>query len=245
MIGSFLLLGAWEGTQPRRALTHATGRRWGIHGLLLLCASLLNTLLMRTSPLLVAAASDSHGLLRPLPWLLQFAIAILLLDLVHYLSHRLFHWIGPLWRIHEVHHSDPDYDVSTAARFHPFEVGLGTALYLGAVALLGPPVSAVFFAELLTQLLNVFVHANVVVPAPVERLLRYAFITPDLHRIHHSIVLEDQNRNFGQTFLWWDRLFGTYLPRSASGEMAPATGTGTTMRDSLPALLVQPFRLRK
>lgn len=145
-----------------------------------------------------------------MPWSLRFIAAVVLLDLVRYLAHRAFHAVGFLWRIHEVHHSDPDYDVSTAIRFHPLEVVLDQLVFLLAVAVLAPPVAAVFASELLTTAINFFSHANGSLHRWAERMLGWGIITPGIHRIHHSVEITDQSKNFGQTFCWWDRLFGTF-----------------------------------
>ena len=249
VVTTFLILGMWESWRPRRALAMAADGRWGRNGLLLLVSGILQAAVFRLGPIAAAAmvADSPWGLLnRPfLPFAVQFAAAILLLDLVHYFTHRLFHAVGFLWRIHEVHHSDADYDVSTAARFHPLEVIAGKGLYLAAIAILAPPLSAVFFAELHTGLLNVFVHANVALPTRLEAWLRWAIITPDLHRVHHSEESADQNRNFGQTFVWWDRLLGTYLPRSISGNLAVATGVrGVPSGTGVLSLITRPFHRR-
>ena len=249
MVVAFLVLAIWEGARPRRQLSMPAERRWGRSGLLLVVGGVFQAVAFRISPVVFAATVIHRpwGLLnRPdLPFAVQFAAAILLLDLVHYLGHRLFHSVGVLWRIHEVHHSDVDYDVSTAARFHPLEIIGAKAFYLGGILLWAPPLSAVFAAELHTALLNVFAHANVALPTPVERWLRWAIITPDLHRIHHSEDVADQNRNFGQTFIWWDRLFGTYLPRSISGNEGVATGVRGVSGDAgVVALITRPFQRR-
>lgn len=249
VVAAFLILGLWESSRPRRALATAADRRWGRNGLLLLVASVLQAALFRLGPVAAAAmvADSPWGVLnRPaLPFAVQFVAAILLLDLVHYFTHRLFHAVGFLWRVHEVHHSDSDYDVSTAARFHPLEVIVVKGFYLAAIAILAPPVSAVFFAELHTALLNVLVHANVALPPRLEGALRRVFMTPDLHRVHHSIHVADQNRNFGQSFIWWDWLGATYLPQSTTGDPAPLTGvTGAPPDTNLWALVVAPFRHR-
>ena len=246
---AFLILGMWESSRPRRALALAADGRWGRNGLLLLVSGILQTAVFRLGPLAAAAmvADSPWGLLnRPfLPFAVQFAAAILLLDLVHYLTHRLFHAVGFLWRIHEIHHSDADYDVSTAARFHPLEVIVAKGFHLAAIAILAPPLSAVFFAELHTGLVNVFAHANVALPPRCEAALRWAIITPDLHRVHHSEETADQNRNFGQTFVWWDRLWGTYLPQSISGNLAVATGVrGAPSGTSVLSLITRPFKRR-
>jgi sterol desaturase/sphingolipid hydroxylase (fatty acid hydroxylase superfamily) len=129
-----------------------------------------------------------------------------------------------LWRIHEVHHSDADFDVSTAVRFHPVESIVTQALYLGAIALLAPPPAAVFASQILIVAENLFVHANKSLPPAVERILRWIVITPDVHRIHHSEEFADQNLNFGQFFPWWDRLFGTFVSEPTRGPENFSTG---------------------
>lgn len=249
MVATFLILGMLESWRPGRALAMAADRRWGRNGLLLLAGIILQVAVFRLGPVAAAAmvADSPWGLLnRPsLPFAVQFVAAILLLDLAHYLTHRLFHAVGFLWRIHEVHHSDADYDVSTSARFHPLEVIIGKGLYIAAIAILAPPLSAVFVAEIHTGLWNAFVHANIALPPRFEGILRWAFLTPDLHRVHHSLDVRDQNRNFGQSFIWWDWLWATYLPQSATGDSAPLTGvSGAPPDSSLWALIAAPFRPR-
>ena len=171
----------------------------------------------------------------------------MLLDLSRYWTHRAFHSVPFLWRIHEVHHSDPDYDVSTAGRFHPAEVLLEQAGYLLAIAILAPPVIAVFASELIALVLNLFAHANASLPGSLEGALRLAIITPDLHRIHHSEEVQEQQTNFGQTFTCWDRWFGTLANASATGEKERNTGI-RELRNSgslrLRFTLSEPFRRR-
>ena len=249
---SCLLLAVVEGVRPARALTQSAESRWIAHGLLFAGGAVFQAALIRASPLLVAAmvAGASWGWLnRPwLPFALRFAGAILLLDLVHYATHRLFHAFGWLWRIHEVHHSDEDYDVTTSVRFHPLEVAGGKVLYLAAIALIAPPLAAVFVAEVHTTLLNSLVHANVSFPPAVERLVRLIFITPDLHRLHHSLDVVEQNRNFGQTFVWWDWMFGTYcaLPRASAEEFSTGVaGLPPGSYEGVTKLFTEPFRSRR
>lgn len=248
IVVSFLAMGMWEGARPRQSLSMAPERRWGAHLLLFMLGGGAQAVVFRLSPLVLAVsvAASPWGLLnRPwLPFAVQFVAAILLLDLVRYFTHRLFHRISFLWRIHEVHHSDADYDVSTAGRFHPLELIGAHALYLAAILLLAPPLAAVFFAELHTALLNVFAHSNVAIPAGVERALRRVLITPDLHRLHHSANPMHHRHNFGQTFVWWDRLFGTYLPGKPAGEVLVAGVPGVPPEIGLLALIAEPFRRR-
>jgi sterol desaturase/sphingolipid hydroxylase (fatty acid hydroxylase superfamily) len=246
-VGSFLGLAVWESWRPLRMPSQSTERRWVSHGILFAGSVAIQTIFLRTSPLIVAmaVANQPWGLLNRswLAWPARILAAILLLDLVHYATHRLFHSFRVLWRVHEVHHSDPDYDVSTAARFHPIEVVGSKGLYIAAVAVLAPPPAAVFLNEVHTTLLNTLVHANVALPPRLESVVKMVFITPGLHRIHHSTGIAEQNCNFGQTFVWWDRLFGTYCPRPQ------AIGTGVTglpegSYNGTAALFTAPFKRR-
>ncbi len=244
LVASFLISAILESRWPARPLTESTERRWGTHGLLFLCSIVPATLLMRVSPLVVALASvnNSWGVLNRewMPGWVRIAAAILLLDAFHYFAHRFFHSFEVLWRVHEVHHSDHDYDISTSFRFHPVEVMATQGLYLGVIFLMAPPVVAVFFAGLHTSLLNAFVHTNVSLPANLERWMRLVFITPDVHRIHHSTDFQDQNRNFGQTFVFWDRLFGSYRDNPSS----PDTGVEGVTQTGVLEMLAGPFRRR-
>ena len=217
-IAAFLAVAVWESARPLRPLSAAASRRWGNHAALYAASIIFSGLVLRFSPVFVAfAVRDAHhGLLNRafIPYWLSFAATLPALDLILYGSHRLYHSVHFLWRIHEVHHSDRDFDVSTAVRFHPIEVFITQGLYLGAIALLAPPAAAVFTSQILVVVENLFVHANKSLPPTVERALRWIVITPDLHRIHHSEGLAEQNLNYGQLFPWWDRLFGTYMSAS-------------------------------
>jgi sterol desaturase/sphingolipid hydroxylase (fatty acid hydroxylase superfamily) len=197
----------------------------------------------------VMAAAVSHnpyGLLnRPgLPIFLRYTIAILLLDLARYAQHRLYHSIPMLWRIHRVHHADPDCDWSTSLLFHPGEVALTQASYLALVALLSPPPLAVLGIELVSILQTFFEHANIAIPERIDAFLRRFLITPDLHHIHHSDQMAEQNANFGTVFPWWDRCFRTYLPLPAAGHQHIKFGLPELDQQglSVPRLLALPFR---
>jgi sterol desaturase/sphingolipid hydroxylase (fatty acid hydroxylase superfamily) len=204
----------------------------------------------RVSPIVFAAAiaDTSFGLLNKpwVPFLFRCAAGVVLLDLAHYGVHRMFHSVSLLWRVHEIHHSDPDYDVSTAARFHPLEVIASNAAMFGAIALLAPPPVAVFASVLLTIVLNLFAHANASLPGGADRLLRSVFVTPDMHRIHHSEDIREQSSNFGQTFSWWDRMFGTYVRQPAAGDKMVTGLAGMRDERSLGFghMLGEPFQSR-
>lgn len=244
----FLAIAIWESSQPKRELSFSTERRWGWHAMLFAIAGILSMVVIRASPIAVAVAmtGSRFGILNK-PWppfLPRCLAAVVLLDLVHYATHRAFHSVSFLWRIHEVHHSDPDYDVSTAARFHPIEVVLVQGAYIAAVAVLAPPAVAVFAAVLLTMILNLFAHANASLPGWVEKPVRAVFVTPDMHRIHHSEDIAEQSRNFGQTFPWWDRFLGTYLVKPAAGEgmVTGVTGLREAKSVGIGFMLAKPFR---
>lgn len=250
-VAAFVLIAVWESFAPNRPLSSPAERRWSRHALLLAISSVVLTLTLRVTPVWIAweRRNNSFGVLnRPwIPFSLACLACVLALDLVHYATHRAFHSMSFLWRVHEVHHSDPEYDVSTAGRFHPLEIVATQSAYLAAVALLAPPPIAVLAAELLTVAANLFAHANASLPAWVERLLRRIVITPDLHRIHHSEQVQEQSRNFGQTFPWWDWIFGTYLAEPAAGQTFKTGVTGLQNERSLDFgfMLLEPFRSRR
>lgn len=249
---AFLAVAIWESYLPKRALSSPAERRWSRHGLLLLVSAIAQAVVFRVSPVAVAVASEHNGfgLLNRswIPFAIQCVLALLLIDLWHYITHRAFHSFSWLWRIHEVHHSDPDYDVSTAARFHPLEVVLTQGSNLAVVMLLAPPPVAVFVAGMLGATINIFVHANASLTPAVDRLLRNVFVTPNMHRIHHSIETVEQSTNLGQAFCWWDRLFGTYLNQAAAGEQGLKTGLKGVENDatlSMGHMLSAPFQKAK
>ena len=248
VVSVFLAVAIWESLAPNRKLTNPAERRWSNHGILLAISFVLGSVSLRLSPVAAAvlAAGNPYGLFRNvrLPFAVICLLTILVLDLLQYAMHWTLHRVPVLWRIHEVHHSDPDFDVSTAARFHPLEV-LGTqAVAAGVIGLLAPPTLAVLIAEVAKLSLNLVEHANASLPAWLEGLLRRVIVTPDLHRIHHAEDIADQSHNLGQIFPWWDRLFGTYTARAAAGG---AFGTGLRGLQNSRSLgigfmLAEPFR---
>jgi sterol desaturase/sphingolipid hydroxylase (fatty acid hydroxylase superfamily)/uncharacterized membrane protein YdjX (TVP38/TMEM64 family) len=239
----------WEVLAPRRVLAHPRSRRWPAN----LGIVVLNTLLLRLAlpvaavGLAAVAADRGWGLLNQVdvPGWLAFIVAVVALDLLIYLQHVLFHAVPALWRLHRMHHADLDFDVTTGARFHPVEVMVSAGIKLGAVAVLGPSAAAVLVFEVLLNATAMFNHGNVRVPAPVERWLRWLVVTPDMHRVHHSVLPRETNRNFGFALPWWDRLFGTYLAQPAAGHEGMSIGLGQ-FRDPvelrLHRMLLQPLR---
>jgi len=251
-VGAFLAVAAWESFRPRRELSVAPERRWGRHALILIVCTLINVGLYRVSPVVVAMAfaGSRYGLLNK-PWI-PFAgrciLAILLLDLTKYAIHRAFHSVSFLWHVHRVHHSDPDFDVSTSVRVHPIEVVVMQGAYFAVIALFAPPVMGVLIAELLSAFESFFGHANASLPEWAEKPLRLLFVTPDMHRIHHSEEVEEQFTNYGDCFPWWDRLCRTYLAEPAAGRDQMVVGIKGCQNDAslnVAFMLTQPFLREK
>jgi len=247
-VAAFLACAVWESFRPKRNFS-GTERRWGKHGILLIICTVASVALYRISPVVMAlnVTGSRFGLLNRtwLPFAARCVIAILALDLVRYSTHRLSHSVGALWRFHQVHHSDPDFDISTALRVHPVEVVLTQGAYLLAVAVLAPPMVAVLIAELGSILQSFFSHANASLPRWVEKPLRAVFVTPDMHRIHHSEEVVEQYKNLSDIFPWWDHLFGTYVEKPAAGDDKIVTGLKGFQNErslGIGFMLAQPFR---
>lgn len=249
LLVAFVIFAVWETHRPRRALIAPTGRRWTHHAILGLLINSPLALIFPASAVAVAVAArgSSYGILNraALPMWVQATAAILLLDLLRYTQHRIYHAIPLLWRIHRVHHADCDYDWSTSLVFHPGEALLTQGSYLAVIAVLAPPPLAVLALELVTIVQNIFEHANVALPSGIDSRLRRVLITPDTHRIHHSEELAEQNTNFGTIFPWWDQVFGTYRRDAAR----PPDQMGIGLREfsdprglSVIKLLALPFR---
>ncbi len=218
---ALVLCGTAEIIAPRRRLVVSKPRRW-IANLGIVAAD--NLLLRLLLPVMAtgvaqAAATRDWGLLHllNLPPAIKIVAAILALDLVIYLQHLMFHAVPLLWRLHMVHHADLDIDVSTALRFHPIEILLSMGIKIATVAALGPPVTAVVIFEVVLNSTAMFNHANLKLPLSLDRFLRLLVVTPDMHRVHHSVIIRETNSNFGFNFPWWDRIFGTYRAQPVRG----------------------------
>lgn len=248
-LGIFALMAIWEAIAPRRARTFSRLTRWPSN----LGIAALNTLLIRVLfpvaavSLAVVGQQKGWGLLNnfELPNWLAVLLTVALLDLIIYLQHVLFHAVPVLWRLHRMHHTDLDLDVTSGARFHPIEIVLSMAIKMVAVIALGPPVVAVVVFEVLLNGTAMFNHSNVFIPASVDRVLRLIFVTPDMHRVHHSIIPKETNSNYGFNLPWWDRLFGTYRAQPVEGHTGMTIGIEDfrSSRDlRLDLMLLQPFK---
>jgi sterol desaturase/sphingolipid hydroxylase (fatty acid hydroxylase superfamily) len=245
----FIVVALWEFLVPRGSLTTPRGIRWK-HNIALLAVDVLVLRVLAPGAaigLAVVAQSRGWGLLNVLhaPAWIAFPVGLLILDLAIYLQHVTFHTVGPLWRLHRVHHADRDVDVTTGTRFHPLEILISTAIKCAVVTAVGVPVLAVLAFEVLLNATAMFNHANASVPAKVERWLRYVLVTPDMHRTHHSIKPDECHRNFGFNLPWWDYLFRTHrrLPSAAQASLVVGVeGFGAMEEQRLDRMLVQPFR---
>jgi len=180
-----------------------------------------------------------------MPTWLVFGVSLLALDLTIYLQHVLFHAVPFLWRLHRMHHSDLELDVTTGFRFHPIEILLSMGIKLAVVASLGPPALAVLIFEVLLNAISMFNHSNVHIPFGLDRILRWIIVTPDMHRVHHSIYPNETNSNFGFNLSWWDRLLETYCAQPRDGHEGMTIGIEQfrTHRDLwLDRMLIQPMK---
>lgn len=243
------IMALWERLSPSRRLSVSKPLRWGSN----LGLVVLNTVLLRAGFPLAAvgfaaiAAEQGWGLLNvvALPGWLAILLSVMALDLVIYWQHVMFHALPTLWRLHKVHHADRDFDVTTGLRFHPIEIFLSMGIKIAAIALLGAPPVAVLIFEVLLNATAMFNHGNVSLPRSVDRLLRWVVVTPDMHRIHHSVIVQETNSNYGFNLPWWDYLFGTYRARPAKGNQGMTIGLteyqNTLRVAQLPWVLLLPF----
>ena len=233
---------------PRRVLREAKSTRWSNNLLLVALNTIVLRVLFPTTAvgLAVAVGGSGTGLLNLLavPYPVAVVLSILILDLVIYLQHLMFHAVPVLWRLHRMHHADLDFDVTTGARFHPIEIALSMLIKFAAIVLLGAPAIAVLVFEILLNATAMFNHGNVRIHPAWDRVLRWIVVTPDMHRVHHSVDALETNSNFGFNLPWWDRLFGTYRAQPAAGHEQMTIGIGQfrTHRDLwLDRVLAIPF----
>jgi len=247
---AFGLVAAWEALAPRRARMLSRSMRWSSN----LALVLLNTALVRLAFPLAAvgmagfASANGWGLLNHFgaPAWIAVPAAVIALDFVIWLQHVIVHAVPALWRLHRVHHADLDFDLTTGLRFHPLEIALSMGIKFAAIVVLGPPVFAVMIFEALLNVGAMFSHSNAGLPAGVDRALRLVVVTPDMHRVHHSVEDDETNSNFGFNLSWWDRLFGTYREQPRAGHEAMEIGI-RGHRDPhevarLPGMLRLPFQ---
>lgn len=242
------VVGIWEALAPRRKRSLTRLKRWPSN----LAIAVLNTIVLRivfpTAAIGVALLGEARGwgLLNvfAVPEWIAVLIAVVLLDFAIYLQHVLFHAVPSLWRLHRMHHADLDFDVTTGVRFHSIEVVLSMVIKLTVVAALGTPALAVLIFEVLLNATSLFNHGNVRIPLPLDRVLRWLVVTPDMHRVHHSWYPDETNSNFGFNLPWWDRLLGTYKDQPRDGHEGMTIGINLFREpawERLDRMLMQPF----
>jgi len=248
-VAIFAIMIIWEILLPRRNSDNKKlFRRSNNLGVML-----IYTLLIRfTVPILpvgvaLYATEHSWGLFNniALPMWLFIPLTVVILDLMIYFQHRIFHAVPMFWKLHRMHHTDTEYDLTTGIRFHPIEIILSLLIKIAAVMLLGVPAIAVILFEIILSTAAVFNHSNVQIPIGIDRILRLFIVTPDMHRVHHSVHQIETDSNFGFSVPWWDRIFGTYIAQPRDGHLEMEIGIETFREDKdsrVDQLLIQPFK---
>lgn len=245
----FVVMALWEVVSPRRPQRLSRVSRWPSNLGIVILDSLIVRLLMPVSAVGLAILCEGRG------WGLfvslgssQTASALLgflALDLAIYGQHVLFHYVPALWRLHRMHHADQEFDVTTGIRFHPVEIVLSMGIKYAVIVALGVPAVAVFAFEVVLNATSMFNHGNVAIQPSWDRALRWVIVTPDMHRVHHSIERSETNSNFGFNLPWWDHLFGTYVAQPAAGHDGMTIGISqfrSAEEQKLHHMLTQPFR---
>ena len=247
-LGVFVAVALWEQSQPRRSLMESRKVRWFSN----LAIAFLNTILLRLAfPILtvgiaVLCEDKGWGLLNnvEMPYPIKVFCAVLFLDFAIYMQHVVVHAVPLLWRLHLMHHTDLDFDVTTGSRFHPIEIIISMMIKIFVVVALGASEIAVIIFEVLLNATSMFNHGNINIPIKIDCFVRLFLVTPDMHRVHHSFKPKETNSNFGFNLPWWDRLFGTYRDQPEEGHSGMTIGI-SQFRDSkylkLRWLLIQPF----
>lgn len=247
--GVLVAMIVWELLAPRRTLTATRPLRWLSNLSLVFLNSLVLRLVVPLGLVGVAILAEAHGwgLFQnlALPGWLNVVATVVLLDLAIYLQHVMLHAIPLLWRMHMVHHADLDFDVTTGLRFHTLEILLSFGIKAVVTVLLGPPAVAVVVFEVLLNATAMFNHGNVRMPVWLDRLLRWFVVTPEMHRVHHSVIVSETNSNFGFNLPWWDFLLGTYQDQPADGHEEMTIGLsqfrGERRTERLHEMLLLPF----
>lgn len=248
--GILIVMAVWEILAPRRALTVSKAVRWLNNLGLVVFNSFLLRLVFPVAAVGVAQFAEQHGwgLLNyyQIPFWLAVLVSVVAMDFIIYLQHVLVHAVPTLWRLHRLHHADLDYDLTTGARFHPLEIFISMGIKFATIVVLGPPVVAVIIFEVVLNFMAMFNHANVKLPLGIDRVVRLLLVTPDMHRVHHSIEDDEANSNFGFNLSIWDRLFGTYRgqPRAGHEGMTIGIHKYRDMKDVswLPGMLILPLK---
>ncbi|MGA9109378.1 MAG: sterol desaturase family protein [Smithella sp.] len=248
----FFVMALIEKIAPRRILLKSKFKRWISNLGMQIIDVVVLRLIFPIFPVGLAVLCEQRGwgllnyfhIIQPV----ALIIGILALDFIIYLQHRMFHITPLFWRVHKVHHTDQDIDVTTALRFHPLEIILSLLIKFAAVAAIGAPPLSVLIFEVLLNGASMFNHGNVGIPLSLDRIIRMVLVTPDMHRVHHSVIARETNSNYGFSFSWWDRIFGTYKAQPQEGHEKMKIGLNGYHDDrslQLSALLTMPFVYQK
>ncbi|MCP4875883.1 MAG: sterol desaturase family protein [Gammaproteobacteria bacterium] len=245
----FIVMLVWELLSPKRGLTVSKMQRWTNNIALMIVNSVVLRLLFPAAAIGMAYSVGNMGWglfnLLDLPFWFEVVSAVLLLDLAIYLQHWMMHALPIMWRLHRVHHADLDIDLTTGSRFHTLEIILSMLIKWLVILLLGPALLAVLIFELLLNGMAMFNHANVALPLGLDRRLRYLLVTPDMHRVHHSVLMRETNSNYGFNLSIWDRAFKTYIDQPQAGHHDMTIGVNefrdAKQVDRLPGMLALPF----
>jgi len=247
-LGLLTLFALLERLTPRRELNFSKSKRWFNNFGLLVIDSVFVRIIFPTAAVggALFAYERNIGLLNHFNpgSILSIIIAVLALDLLIYFQHRIFHQVPILWRLHRVHHTDQDFDVATSFRFHPVEILLSMLIKMIAVISLGAPPIAVLIFEIILNSTAIFNHSNWNLSTRIDSWLRLIIVTPDMHRVHHSVVVNETNSNYGFNIPWWDRLFGTYCSQPKAGHTDMVIGIKEFQKEDelrLDKLLIQPL----
>ena len=247
--GTLAVIALWEFIAPRRTLTVSKWIRWMNNlGLVFFNSFILRILFPAAAIGVALTAKENHwGLfnLAETPALFAVIASVVIMDAIIYLQHVMFHAVPLLWRLHRVHHADLDYDVTTGARFHTIEILLSMGIKFAVIVLLGPPLVAVVIFEVILNAMAMFNHGNITLPKTADKILRLLFVTPDMHRVHHSIEDDEANSNFGFNLSLWDYIFGTYRSQPRKGHDGMTIGI-KEFRDTkhsswIHGMLLMPF----
>ena len=248
--GILIVMAIWEVISPRRELSIDKSTRWLSNLGIVVLNTIVLRLLFPAAAVGVAlyASKKGYGLFNTieLPFTLVIILSVLLMDMLIYWQHRIFHSVPLFWRIHRMHHADQDIDVTTGSRFHPVEIVLSMLIKFAAVLLLGIPIVAIIIFEIVLNLTAMFNHSNVNLPLSLDKVIRKLIVTPDMHRVHHSVIAKETNSNFGFNLSIWDKLFGSYIAQPSEGHLAMTIGLNE-YRDSrvsqrIDEMLLIPFK---
>jgi sterol desaturase/sphingolipid hydroxylase (fatty acid hydroxylase superfamily) len=248
--GILIVMAVWEIVAPRRALTISKAVRWANNlGLVFFNSFLLRLIFPAAAVgMAVFASENGWGIFNyyQAPFWVAIVFSVVVMDFIIYLQHVMVHAVPALWRLHRMHHADLDFDVTTGARFHPVEIILSMLIKFATIVVLGPPVVAVVIFEVVLNATAMFNHANVRLPLRLDRILRWIVVTPDMHRVHHSVEDDEANSNFGFNLPWWDRFFGTYRDQPRGGHDGMKIGIRKYREPKevawFPGMMMLPFK---